>query len=199
MQCLKVEFTAADPLAVAQGETFNKFSALKLFPNVVNVDMRLFSDPAPGYFTRHFRQDAVDCMCSNDHNGNLRFSKIMMGTAYLLIDDIGKPDLTDDSIMHNLTTATSKQSLPFTAMVIAGRHSTYAAVELIKRGLLDPKEAPRPCFVWRMSQVGKEGAIALGSGENRSKELSTLWDPTFIDQVRYCQCRCLRSLTYNPR
>jgi hypothetical protein len=145
--------------------------------------MNLFTDPTRGLATRPLRDDAVRAMLEKDKNGNIRFQYNSMNVAYLVVDT----DLSDDAILHSLTTCTEKSALPFTTYVIAGRHSTHAAMELLKSGGLTPAQSKRACLVWRLSTVEREGALILGAGENRARQIANSWEPTFLDQASFVQ------------
>lgn len=186
MQALQVEFETATSTQIEQSAKFAKYTKMALYDSkTVEVDMRLSSDPPDGYFTKPLSQVQVDFLTGMDQTGNLRFSVHSLNTAFLVVDDraAGHPTMTDDMIKDNLSAFADKKSLSFPVYVIAGRHSTAAAVKLLKEGRLEEKYAKRPSYVWRMTDIEREGAIVLGTGDNRTRKVMSKFELTFLDQV----------------
>jgi hypothetical protein len=149
--------------------------------------MRAFSEPNKHFESRTLRPKSVDYLMSKDENGNRRFQTTAMGVAFLyVIDDNITAQDPDAFIKAQLTTAKDKTLLPFPAYVIAGRHSTHVACLLHSRGELEDGDMLRACFVWKSSDVDREGALTLGGGENNIRACQEALNLTFLDVVRTC-------------
>ena len=183
-QVIDVTFSEASGV-LEQNENLNALSAKKIWPYTINVDMRLFQPPPPGWFTKTLIQAQIENWMSRDSNGQLRFNASLMGNAWLMVDDVSVGPLTDDAILSGLTKSTKQSELTFAAYVIAGRHSTHTACKLLEIGQFSEEEMKRPSFVWRKSGLSQKECLTLGSAENLSRVISRVWEPVFIDQVWY--------------